>query len=212
MTGPLGYGVIGNTADSGSAILGSSPSTPADLSLIGTLSDVLESVLGRPLGRVASSNGMTPRRLVVPTSSRAPSSSGLGRRPLTAVARVRIPSGLRRRNNPRRVLVGVVACGSERCHPARSRRGGCSCGAGAPYLGGSRGGGVVAVFVRRDTHAGPAVRAVAAWALVRTASGSCVVGPGPLYWRVGAVDDASITRPRRSLWRGGFQPGARPVR
>jgi len=32
--------------------------------------------------------------------------------------------------------VGVVACGSERCHPARSRRGGCSCGAGAPYLGG----------------------------------------------------------------------------
>ena len=28
-SGPLGYGVIGNTADSGSAILGSSPSTPA---------------------------------------------------------------------------------------------------------------------------------------------------------------------------------------
>lgn len=27
--GPVGYGVIGNTADSGSAILGSSPSTPA---------------------------------------------------------------------------------------------------------------------------------------------------------------------------------------
>jgi hypothetical protein len=26
---PMGYGVIGNTADSGSAILGSSPGTPA---------------------------------------------------------------------------------------------------------------------------------------------------------------------------------------
>ena len=28
---PLGYGVIGNTTDSGSVILGSSPGTPADL-------------------------------------------------------------------------------------------------------------------------------------------------------------------------------------
>jgi hypothetical protein len=27
---PMGYGVIGNTADSGSVVLGSSPSTPAN--------------------------------------------------------------------------------------------------------------------------------------------------------------------------------------
>lgn len=37
---PLGYGVIGNTADSGSAILGSSPGTPAQI--ICTTSDLVD--------------------------------------------------------------------------------------------------------------------------------------------------------------------------
>jgi hypothetical protein len=66
---PLGYGVIGNTAVSGTAILGSSPGTPAE----------------------------TPAKCAVQFHQcfpRAPSSSGLGRRPLKAVARVQIPSGL----------------------------------------------------------------------------------------------------------------------
>src|SRR4051812_27461147 len=60
----MGYGVIGSPADSGSASLGSSPGTPALL--------VALAVAGRM----------------------APLCSGLARRPLKAVARVRIPSGL----------------------------------------------------------------------------------------------------------------------
>ena len=60
----MGYGVIGSPTDSGSVSLGSSPGTPAVRSL--------------------------HHREV----SRAPSSSGLGRRPLKAVAAVRIRSGL----------------------------------------------------------------------------------------------------------------------
>jgi hypothetical protein len=67
----LGYGVIGSTTDSGSVSLGSSPGTPAET--LQKRSDKLKT-------------GAIPR---------APSSSGLGRRPLKAVARVQIPSGLR---------------------------------------------------------------------------------------------------------------------
>ena len=59
----MGYGVIGNTTDSGSVILGSSPGTPADLLL---------------------SADLLP-----------PSFSGLGHRPLTAAAPVRIRLGVR---------------------------------------------------------------------------------------------------------------------
>ncbi len=71
----MGYGVIGSPTVSGSVSLGSSPGTPArKLDLLRT--------------------GTTAR------SSTAPSSSGPGRRPLTAVARVRIPSGLRHPGTP----------------------------------------------------------------------------------------------------------------
>ena len=65
---PLGYGVIGSPTDSGSVSLGSSPGTPAK------------------------------RRVLGLNFARAPLCSGLARRPLKAVARVRIPSGLQ--NNP----------------------------------------------------------------------------------------------------------------
>src|SRR3954466_5813951 len=67
----MGYGVIGSPTVSGSVSLGSSPGTPARKS--------------------------SPR---CSSSRTAPSSSGPGRRPLTAVARVRIPSGLRVREPP----------------------------------------------------------------------------------------------------------------
>ena len=59
----MGYGVIGNTTDSGSVILGSSPGTPAD-----------------PL---------------LSADPQPPSFSGLGHRPLTAAAPVRIRLGVR---------------------------------------------------------------------------------------------------------------------
>ena len=86
----MGYGVIGNTRDSDSLILGSSPSTPA-----GCVSD---HGAAQAAGRVTFPSGLR-QVLLSPECfcaaiSRAPSSSGLGRRPLTAVARVRIPSGL----------------------------------------------------------------------------------------------------------------------
>lgn len=80
----MGYGVIGSPADSGSASLGSSPGTPAP-----------------------------PCRALGSDTPRAPSSSGLGRRPLKAVARVRIPSGLQ--------TVGNL---SGRSPPRRCRHGG----------------------------------------------------------------------------------------
>ena len=64
----LGYGVIGNTTDSGSVILGSSPGTPADL---------------------MSHVDLLP-----------PSFSGLGHRPLTAAAPVRIRLGVRIGEDP----------------------------------------------------------------------------------------------------------------
>src|SRR5262249_51605736 len=79
----MGYGVIGNTADSGSAILGSSPGTPAPA--MSACRDVRQRRRG--LGRHG-------RVRYAGTPVLAPSSSGLGRRPLTAVAWVRIPSGL----------------------------------------------------------------------------------------------------------------------
>ena len=63
---PLGYGVIGSPTDSGSVSLGSSPGTPAK------------------------------RRVLGLNFARAPLCSGLARRPLKAVARVRIPSGLQK--------------------------------------------------------------------------------------------------------------------
>src|SRR5699024_9375920 len=63
---PMGHGVFGNTTVSGTVILGSSPGTPAIF-------------LTREF-QPASSNG-----------SAAPSSRGLVRRPLTAVARGRLP-------------------------------------------------------------------------------------------------------------------------
>ena len=72
LRGMVGYGVIGSPADSGSVSLGSSPGTPAKL-----------------LQRAGS---------VVPNRIAAPLCSGLARRPLKAVARVRIPSGLQTRN------------------------------------------------------------------------------------------------------------------
>src|SRR5579875_3369329 len=62
----MGYGVIGSPADSGSASLGSSPGTPAEGFAAQVSTDV----------------------------SRAPSSSGLGHRPLKAAAPVQIRSGL----------------------------------------------------------------------------------------------------------------------
>jgi hypothetical protein len=67
----MGYGVIGSPTDSDSVSLGSSPGTPAE-------SDRVDST------RVDQSYRI----------STAPSSSGLGRRPLKAVAPVRIRSGL----------------------------------------------------------------------------------------------------------------------
>src|ERR1700682_6728569 len=81
----MGYGVIGNTADSGSAILGSSPGTPAGWNARKAIrSGILACVM---LATRLAACGLYGLVL-------APSSSGLGRRPLTAVAWVRIPSGL----------------------------------------------------------------------------------------------------------------------
>src|SRR3954469_18964723 len=79
----MGYGVIGSPAVSGTASLGSSPGTPA-----------------RQHHRLTYSVGQHHRT--------APSSSGPGRRPLTAVARVRIPSGLRT-ESPRPSRPGALA-------------------------------------------------------------------------------------------------------
>ena len=70
----MGYGVIGSPAGSGPVSLGSSPSTPAVA-----------------VRRVPVAAGRLLRFL-------APLCSGLARRPLKAVARVRIPSGLQRRD------------------------------------------------------------------------------------------------------------------
>src|SRR6188508_1256064 len=90
----MGYGVIGNTGDSGSSVLGSSPGTPA---LVLGLAAGGDSEKFPPFGKVL---------LRCPPPSRggqevtAPLCSGLARRPLKAVARVRIPSGLPRAEGP----------------------------------------------------------------------------------------------------------------
>ena len=84
---PMGYGVIGNTGDSGSSVLGSSPGTPA-------------LVLGLRPGAIRRNSCRSvrffsvARRLARQAKVTAPLCSGLARRPLKAVARVRIPSGL----------------------------------------------------------------------------------------------------------------------
>jgi hypothetical protein len=96
---PLGNGVIGNTAVSGTVIQGSSPCSPA-----------LRKPAGRPAfgvfrrrrARFGEWGGVRPGwrswwRLVVCWSYLAPSSSGLGHHPLKVAARVRIPLGLRRK-------------------------------------------------------------------------------------------------------------------
>src|SRR6266508_6532627 len=80
--GLMGYGVIGSPTDSGSVSLGSSPGTPAEGSLI-----------GRAVGFLSATFVAV-----------APLCSGLARRPLKAVAPVRIRSGLR--------VSLLAACGS----------------------------------------------------------------------------------------------------
>ncbi len=102
----MGYGVIGNTAVSGTAILGSSPSTPAKIGLAPGPRPVGLAVMTPPSQggdrRFESGTGYDQS---VHASARqhcshgpswtvAPLCSGLARRPLKAVARVRIPSGL----------------------------------------------------------------------------------------------------------------------
>src|SRR5690625_1813720 len=93
----MGYGVIGNTADSGSAILGSSPGTPAK--------SVRRKRLGGPFGLGYADN---------PDVFWPPSSSGLGRRPLTAVAWVRIPSGVQNLTDGPGFGRGFASVGSDR--------------------------------------------------------------------------------------------------
>ena len=97
----MGYGVIGNTTDSGSVILGSSPGTPADLLLSADLLPPSFSGLGhRPLTAAAPvrirlgvrGSGCRFRRS---DCHMPPSFSGLGHRPLTAAAPVRIRLGVR---------------------------------------------------------------------------------------------------------------------
>src|SRR5690606_24397041 len=80
---PVGYGVIGSPTDSGSVSSGSSPGTPAV-----TAPERAGSVSRPGVGAGGTRAGVV---------AAAPSSSGLGRRPLKAVAGVRIPSGLRKR-------------------------------------------------------------------------------------------------------------------
>jgi hypothetical protein len=85
---PMGYGVIGSPTDSGSVSLGSSPGTPA------------------PVG---AQFGWVP---ICGASHMAPLCSGLARRPLKAVAPVRIRSGLQRRTT--KGGCGLTADGSIR--------------------------------------------------------------------------------------------------
>src|SRR6185503_14213484 len=73
---PMGYGVIGSPTDSGSVSLGSSPGTPA------TRANPHEVLV---VSAVLLSAAVLQRQVL------APSSSGPGRRPLKAVAWVRIP-------------------------------------------------------------------------------------------------------------------------
>ena len=91
---PMGYGVIGNTGDSGSSVLGSSPGTPA---LVLGLAAGGDSEKFPPFGKVLLRCPPPPSGQATVT---APLCSGLARRPLKAVARVRIPSGLHQSRRP----------------------------------------------------------------------------------------------------------------
>ena len=85
---PMGNGVIGNTAVSGTVIQGSSPCSPAQAAHFARSE-------GRPTRRPSLVFGWhQPGPLVVCWGYRAPSSSGLGHHPLKVAARVRIPLGL----------------------------------------------------------------------------------------------------------------------
>src|SRR6187200_1516836 len=115
----MGYGVIGNTGDSGSSVLGSSPGTPA---LVLGFAAGGDSEKFPPFGKVL---------LRCPPPSRggqevtAPLCSGLARRPLKAVARVRIPSGLPRAEGPvhqdRAFVASTPGC-LARCRPRGCRQ------------------------------------------------------------------------------------------
>src|SRR5690242_17083057 len=98
---PLVYGVIGSPTGSGPVSLGSSPGTPA-VRLPGEGAARTVYVRACSCGRIAARSpvGLTDGEAVVctalatPVPSTAPSSRGLGRRPLKAVTPVRIRSGL----------------------------------------------------------------------------------------------------------------------
>ena len=100
----LGYGVIGSTSDSGSFSLGSSPSTPA-IPVVTSWPMVSEAPIVSWPRTPPSHGGNTGSNPVGSTSVATPgfpggrsvgppSSSGPGRRPLTAVTRVQIPLGV----------------------------------------------------------------------------------------------------------------------
>ena len=130
----MGYGVIGSPADSGSASLGSSPGTPA-LPLLRE-------------GRRWTSDRVQPvanARAEAQKQVLAPSSSGLGRRPLKAVARVRIPSGLHSGMSPSAESAdGLISHFPWGPSPQTPRYGGCGRGwlgwkaLRAPGVGGGR--------------------------------------------------------------------------
>ena len=85
---PMGNGVIGNTAVSGTVIQGSSPCSPAQAVHFASFE-------GRPRADLRLVFGWLPSAaLVVCWGYEAPSSSGLGHHPLKVAARVRIPLGL----------------------------------------------------------------------------------------------------------------------
>ena len=86
----MGYGVIGNTGDSGSSVLGSSPGTPALAR--GLAPQAIRRKTRRSVRFLSVARPLTSGQ----ASVTAPLCSGLARRPLKAVARVRIPSGLQR--------------------------------------------------------------------------------------------------------------------
>src|SRR6478609_2431702 len=81
----MGYGVIGSPTGSGPVSLGSSPGTPAVRT-------------GHAVRYLSPRAARRARCRSAPFVTRAPLCSGLARRPLKAVARVRIPSGLPVRN------------------------------------------------------------------------------------------------------------------
>ena len=87
---PMGYGVIGSTTDSGSVSLGSSPGTPALVVRFLREAARFGEIRLMPVWFHRRQRASAGRR----APARAPLCSGLARRPLKAVARVRIPSGL----------------------------------------------------------------------------------------------------------------------